>query len=97
MDADVIAINVRRWMLSHSGVKMKSDAPLQFALEVLRSPTMAREEELQPRPLAMFAQLVGVAKQFGDTLNHRKNLVPAHEGIQGSAQVRRRRQSTANS
>jgi hypothetical protein len=48
---------------------------------------MPQEEKLQACPLAVFAQLIGVAKQLGDSPDHRQNLVPAHESIQRRAQV----------
>ena len=88
MNADVIAVDISRWMLGLGGIELKSDPPLELFLEVARRPTMPQEEKLQPRPLAVFAQLIGVAKQLGDSLDHRQNLIPAHERIQRRTQVR---------
>ena len=96
MDSDVIAVNVCRRLFGFGGIELKSDAALQFFLEVLRRPAMPQEEKLQPRPLAMFAQLVGIAKQFGDSLDHRQNLIPAHKGIQRCAEVGIGRKSAAH-
>ena len=87
MDADVIAVDVGWSVLGLGRIELKSDPPLQFLLEVLHRPAMPQEEKLQPRPLAMFTQLAGVAKQFGNSTDHRQNLIPTHESIQWRAQV----------
>ena len=48
---------------------------------------MPQEEKLQPRPLAMFAQHIRVAKQFRDPLYGGQHLMPADKRVQSRAQV----------
>ncbi len=95
MDSYVVAINVCRRLFLDRGVQAKFDAPLQFLLKVSWCPAMPQEQELQACALTVLAQLVGLAEDFGDALDHRQDLVPAHEGVQPRGQVRLGRKSAA--
>src|ERR1700734_3085673 len=44
----------------------------------------------------MFAQRFGVAKQFGYSLDHRENLIPADERVQRNSKIRLSRKSATN-
>jgi hypothetical protein len=41
MDADVIAVNVVRWMLVGGGIETESDAALQFVEKTFSGPSMS--------------------------------------------------------
>ena len=69
VNADVIAIDVVGRMLFHRWVELESDAILQFVEKTLGRPSVAQEEKLQAGALAMFAQHVGIAEQFGNSLD----------------------------
>ena len=64
MNTDVVAINVVGSNFYRGRIKTEPDAPFQFPLKVIRSPTMSQEQELESRALAMFPQHVGLAESF---------------------------------
>ncbi len=97
MNADVVAINIVRRMLFDRGIELESDALLQFVEKALRRPSVTQEKKLQTRPLAMFAQNVGVAEQFGNALDDGQNLIPANKRIQSRAKIRLGRESARDS
>ena len=56
--------------------------------KTLGGPSVTQEEKFQARALAMLAQNLGVAEQFGDALDHRHDLIPADERVQPRAKIR---------
>ena len=88
MDPDVVAARVVRRVLGHAGRKREAEPALQLGEEPLARPAVAQEEELQPSLLAALAELVAVAEQLGDRLDHREHLVRPHEGVQPRAEAR---------
>src|SRR5579862_34052 len=66
MNAYMVAIHIGRRFFLDRRIEMESDTPLEFVEEAVGGPAMAEEQKLQARPLAMFAQYVGVAEQFRD-------------------------------
>jgi hypothetical protein len=82
VNANVVAINVVGRMLFDRGIELESDAVLQFAEKAVGGPAVAQEEKFQAGALAMFAQNIGIAKQFRNPFDHRQNLIPAYERIQ---------------
>ena len=97
MNADVIAVNIVGRMLFDRGIELESDALLQFAEKTLGGPSMTQEEKFQAGALAMFAQNIGIAEQFGNALDHRQDLIPAHKCIQPRAEIRIGRKSAGDS
>src|ERR1700687_1531859 len=87
MNSHVVAINIRGRALFYRLIKLKSNPPLQFVQETLCRPSMPQEEELQPRPLAMFPQHIRVAKQFRNPLYGGQHLMPSHKRVQSRSQV----------
>src|ERR1700674_4156141 len=87
MNSHVVAINVRGRALFYRLIKLKSNPPLQFVQETLCRPSMPQEEELQPRPLAMFPQHIRAAKQFRNPLYGGEHLMPSHKRVQSRSQV----------
>ncbi len=69
MNADVVAVDVVGRMLFDRRIKLESDALLQFAKKTVGSPSMPQEKEFQAGALAMFAQHLGIAEQFGDAFD----------------------------
>src|SRR5437588_10703280 len=96
MDPHVVAINVRRRLLLDPRIELETDSSFQVFLELLGGPAMPYEQEVQPRPLAMLAQLVRVTEDFGNTFDNWQHLVPAHKNIQASGQMRIGRKSAAH-
>src|SRR6266550_1283062 len=97
MNADMVTVNIVRRTLFKRWIELESDAVLQFAEKTISSPSVPQEEELQARALAVFAQDVGVAEEFGHALDHRHNLIPADERVQARAEIGLCRKSTGNS
>src|SRR6266436_2121757 len=97
MNAHVVAINIRGRRFRDGGIELKSNPPLQLVQETLRRPSMPQEEELQPRPLAMFPQHIRIAKQFRDPLYGGKHLMPSHKRVQSRSQEGFGRESSRNS
>ena len=83
-------------MLLDRGIELKSDALLQFVQKAVGGPSVPQEQELQAGALAVFAQHVRVAEQFGDAPDHRQHLVPAHERVEARAQIRLGREPAGN-
>src|SRR5579864_6626073 len=48
---------------------------------------MPQEKKLQPSALTVFAQHVGIAKQFGNAFDHRQRLVPSNERVQARSEI----------
>src|ERR1035438_1886673 len=88
MDANMVTVHVVGWMLFGCGIESESDALLQFTEKAISSPAVTEKEELQPSAFTMFAQDIGVAKQFGDPLDDRQNLIPQDKRVQASAEIR---------
>src|SRR4029079_409118 len=97
MDSNVIAIYIRRRLFLDRRVEMKPDAPLQFFLEGLDAPAMFQEQKLQPGPFPVFAQLLALAENFGDSLENRNHLVPLHKSIEPDRQMWIGRKAAADS
>src|SRR2546429_9149465 len=96
MDPHVVAINVRRRLLLDPRIELETDSSFQVFLEILGGPAMPEEQEFQPRPLAMLAQLARITEDFGNTFDNSQHLVPAHNNIQTSGQMRIGRKSAAH-
>src|SRR5208282_775493 len=72
----------------YSRIELKFNSPLQFVQKALCRPAMPQEKKFQPRPLAMLPQYIRIAKQFGNPLDGRQDLVPADKRVQSRSQVR---------
>ena len=81
MDADVIAINVCRWVFDLRRIEPIAEALLDLILKALGCPSVAKEEEFQACPLAVLAQVGGVAKDFCDRANYGNNLALVEERV----------------
>src|SRR6202453_3280088 len=97
MNANMVAVNIGRGVLRFSGIEVKSNSAFQFFEECFRGPSVAQEQELQTRTLAMFAQHIRVAEQLGNSTDHGQHLVPTNKCVEACAQVRFRREPTGNS
>src|SRR5579863_1038397 len=91
----MIAVHVSRRSFIDRGIQTKSDSLLEFFLEVISGPAMPQKQKLEPRPLAMLAQLARLAKKLSDAFDNRLDLVPANETIQTGREMRFGRESAS--
>src|SRR5579872_280248 len=97
MDSNVIAIDIVGRMLFDCRIELEADAILQFGLKALSGPSVTEEEKLEAGTLAMFAQNIGVAEEFGNSFDDRNNLIPSDKRIQSRAKIRLGRETAGNS
>ena len=57
---------------------------------------MAQEEKLQASALAMFAENLGIAEEFGNALDDRHDLIPADERVEARTEIRFCGESSGN-
>ena len=81
MDSDVIAIDVCRWVFDFGWIEPIAEALLDLILKAFGCPSVAKEKEFQACPLAVLAQVGGVAKDFCNRANHWDNLPLAEERV----------------
>src|SRR5579872_969656 len=96
MNPNVIAIDIVGGMLFDCRIELESDAILQLGLKALGGPSMTQEEKLQTGTLAMFAQNVGIAEQFGNPFDDWNNLIPSDKRIQSRAKIWLGRETAGN-
>src|SRR6202044_3590590 len=77
-------------------VEPLADAPLDVGQEARRGPAMGEKEKLHAGLGAVTTQLLAIAEQAHDRLNHARHLFDPHERIEAHAEVRPRREAAAN-
>ena len=89
MDADVVAIEVVREALRVLRDRdWKPRRCSSLVLEALRRPAVAKEQKLQSRAFAMLAQVGRNRGRVPRSLDDRHDLIPAHERVQTSGEIR---------
>src|SRR6267154_6499089 len=79
VNADVIAMNVRRKLFWLSRIERETQSVLQFRQERISGPAMLQEKKFQPGALAVLAQHFRLAEQLGHSPYNRDGLPPPHE------------------
>ena len=88
MNADVVAVHIVGRMLFDGGIESEiQSARCSSSEKTLGSPSMPQEKKLQPCALAMLAQNLGVTEQFGNSLDHRQNLIPPDKRVQPRSEI----------
>src|SRR4029077_6482814 len=62
--------------------QLRSKPGFELLLEGFDGPAMAKEEEFQASPLAILSENSAVAKDLGNPLKNRNDLVGAYEGVE---------------
>ena len=96
LDADVIAVPASGQCLGDGRCELVSQAPLDFIEEALGRPSVCDEEEFHACLRAIESQLIGVAEDAHDCLDHLGELRRRDEGRQQHGEVRARRESAAH-
>ena len=82
MDADVVAVGIRRRVFRNAWVEIEAEAGVEFAEETLGGPTVLGEEMLQARAIAILAEAILVAKNFCDGSDDRDHLIVMNKSIE---------------
>jgi hypothetical protein len=88
MNAGVIAVEVGWQLLRLGWFQAATNAVFQFLLKSIRSPALLEEQKLQASALAAITQNIGTPKNFCDTSNHGKHLIPFDKCVQAHSQMR---------
>src|SRR6202158_235015 len=88
VNADVIAMNVRRKLFGLGRIERKPKPILQSGQEGLRGPAMLQEQKFQPGALPVLAEHFGFTKELRHAAYDRDSLLPPHESVQANAEVR---------
>src|SRR5258708_23212318 len=81
VNADVIAMNVRRKLFVLGGIERKAKPILQCGQERFRRPAMLQEQKFKARTLAVLAEYFPFTKKLRHTAYHWDNQLPLYENV----------------
>ena len=88
VDADVVAIGIWRLDVFDAGIEIEAEASVEFAEETVGRPAVLGEEMFQARAVAIFAQAILIAENFGDGSNDGDDLIVMDESIETDGEMR---------
>ena len=96
VNPNMIAVGVGGWFFFDHRIQLESDTALEFSHEPRGGPPVPQEKVLQAGALAALTEYVGVAEDFGHTLDDGNHLIPAYKGVQALAEQRLSRQPASD-
>src|SRR5579863_1745066 len=96
MNSHVITVDIGGRGFFFGRIEFESEPICQLVLKLMRRPGVPSEEMLQARAVAIFAQGILIAKDFGDASHHRQRLLPSHERVKANRKVRVGREATSH-
>src|SRR5882672_9593178 len=87
MNANMIAMNVRRDLFGFSGIERETNLPFQFGEEDFRGPAMLQEKVFQARLVAALAQHFARFEDFRHPARDSDDLLLANERVEPDRQM----------
>ena len=88
MNAGVVAEDVVGNLLGRGGQQREVEPRLQLGEKTIGGPAFFQEEVLHAGLVAVFAQALLLAEDFGDGARHADRLIGKNEGIEANGEMR---------